>query len=115
MTYSFLHFAFSYLPVFVFYLIVHLHLDIFLLQALLELLDQVEDVISVEDFVSSESEPYSSKAQEGQSKEIPVTADSIGNDVLMGTTNKVSGTSSIGYFLVLEVCFFPSPFLANYV
>ncbi|KAG4151556.1 hypothetical protein ERO13_D04G072675v2 [Gossypium hirsutum] len=72
-------------------------------KALLELLDQVEDVISVEDFVSSESEPYSSKAQEGQSKEIPVTVDSIGNDVLMGTTNKVSGTSSNGYFLVLEV------------
>ncbi|XP_040968451.1 DNA replication ATP-dependent helicase/nuclease JHS1 isoform X1 [Gossypium hirsutum] len=72
-------------------------------KALLELLDQVEDVISVEDFVSSESEPYSSKAQEGMSKEIPVTADSIGNDVSMGTTNKVSGTSSNGYFLVLEV------------
>ncbi|KAH1038868.1 hypothetical protein J1N35_040611 [Gossypium stocksii] len=72
-------------------------------KALLELLDQVEDVISVEDFVSSESEPYSLKAQEGQSKEIPVTADSIGNDVVMGTTNKVSGTSSNGYFLVLEV------------
>ncbi|KAA3464206.1 DNA2-like helicase [Gossypium australe] len=72
-------------------------------KALLELLDQVEDVISVEDFISSESEPYSSKAQEGQSKEIPVTADPIGNDVLMGTTNKVSGTSSNGYFLVLEV------------
>ncbi|GMJ09463.1 jing he sheng 1, embryo defective 2411 [Hibiscus trionum] len=72
-------------------------------KALLELLDQVEDVISVEDFVSSESEPYSSKVQEGQSKDIPVSANSIGNDAVMDTTNKVSGTSSNSYFLVLEV------------
>ncbi|KAK8672375.1 hypothetical protein V6N13_110747 [Hibiscus sabdariffa] len=72
-------------------------------KALLELLDQVEDVMSVEDFVSSESEPYSSKVQEGQSNDIPLTANSIGNDVVMDTTNKVSGTSSNGYFLVLEV------------
>ncbi|KAL4378954.1 hypothetical protein GQ457_02G021680 [Hibiscus cannabinus] len=71
-------------------------------KALLELLDQVEDVMSVEDFVSSDSEPYSSKVQE-QSKDIPLTANSIGNDVVMDTTNKVSGTSSNGYFLVLEV------------
>ncbi|KAE8695691.1 DNA replication ATP-dependent helicase/nuclease DNA2-like isoform X2 [Hibiscus syriacus] len=72
-------------------------------KALLELLDQVEDVISVEDFVPIESEPYLSKVQEGQSKDIPVTANSIGNDVVMDTTNKVSGTSSNDYFLVLEV------------
>ncbi|XVE99925.1 hypothetical protein REPUB_Repub03eG0242300 [Reevesia pubescens] len=72
-------------------------------KALLELLDQVEDVISVEDFVSSESGAYSSKVQQGQSSEIPVIADSIGNGVVMGTPHKVTGISCNGYFLVLEV------------
>ncbi|KAK8715914.1 hypothetical protein V6N13_043239, partial [Hibiscus sabdariffa] len=72
-------------------------------KALLELLDQVEDVMSVEDFVSSEYGSDSSKVQEGHSKDIPVTANSIGNDVVIDTTNKVSGTTSNGYFLVLEV------------
>ncbi|XVE90822.1 hypothetical protein DITRI_Ditri20bG0106900 [Diplodiscus trichospermus] len=69
-------------------------------KALLELLDQVEDVISVEDFVSSESEPYSSKVQ-GQSCEI--MGDSLENGEVMGPVDKVSGTSPSGYFLVLEV------------
>ncbi|XWS56828.1 hypothetical protein CRYUN_Cryun09bG0119000 [Craigia yunnanensis] len=72
-------------------------------KALLELLNEVEDVISVEDFVSSEAEPYLSKVQEGESNEMPVIADSIGNEVVMGPLHKISGTSSSGYFLVLEV------------
>lgn len=72
---------------------------------MLELLDQVEDVISVEDFVSSESEPHSAKVQEEQPNEMPLVSDSIGNGVVKGPLHKVCGTSSDDYFLVLEVCF----------
>ncbi|KAK6234466.1 hypothetical protein QUC31_006872 [Theobroma cacao] len=72
-------------------------------KALLALLDQVEDVISVEDFVSTESEPYSSDAQDGQPNEMPVIADSVVKGAGMGPPHEVSETSSNGYFLVLEV------------
>ncbi|XVF41374.1 hypothetical protein PTKIN_Ptkin01aG0275400 [Pterospermum kingtungense] len=72
-------------------------------KALLELLDQVEDVISVEDVVSSESEPHTADVQEEQPNEMPVIADSTRNGVIQGPLHKVSGTSSNDYFLVLEV------------
>lgn len=81
---------------------------------MLALLDQVEDVISVEDFVSTESEPYSSDAQDGQPNEMPVIADSVVKGAGMGPPHEVSETSSNGYFLVLEVClFFPSFFFLS--
>ncbi|OMO90149.1 hypothetical protein COLO4_19317 [Corchorus olitorius] len=71
-------------------------------KALLELLDQVEDVISVDDFASSKSEPYSSKVQDGQCNEMSVIADSIVKGVGI-SPQKVGGTSSNRCFLVLEV------------
>lgn len=71
---------------------------------MLELLDQVEDVISVEDSVSSDTEVYSSKVHNRNGDWMPVKVDpAVG--VTTDLPEEAIGDSSNCTFLVLEVCF----------
>jgi hypothetical protein len=72
---------------------------------LLELLDQVEDVISVEDSVSSDTEVYSSKVHNRNGDGMPVKVDPAVEGVAMDLQEDAIGDSSNCTFLVLEVCF----------
>uniref|UniRef100_A0A2N9F1V3 DNA replication ATP-dependent helicase/nuclease n=1 Tax=Fagus sylvatica TaxID=28930 RepID=A0A2N9F1V3_FAGSY len=72
-------------------------------KALLELLDQVEDVISVEDSVSSDTEVYSSKVHNRNGDGMPVKVDPAVEGVAMDLPEDAIGDSSNCTFLVLEV------------
>ncbi|XP_059451094.1 DNA replication ATP-dependent helicase/nuclease JHS1 isoform X1 [Corylus avellana] len=72
-------------------------------KALLELLDQVEDVISVEDSLSSDMEAYSSKSLDRNDDEMPVKVDPAVERVAVDLPEEVTGASSNCNFLVLEV------------
>ncbi|KAJ9680403.1 hypothetical protein PVL29_019664 [Vitis rotundifolia] len=72
-------------------------------KALLELLDQVEDAISVEESVSSDGEACLSKVQCINGDEMPLRVDPALTIPEMGPTEKVNGECSNIIFLVLEV------------
>ncbi|KAK2650910.1 hypothetical protein Ddye_018399 [Dipteronia dyeriana] len=72
-------------------------------KALLELLNQVEDAISVEDPVSSDMESHSFKSQDKNGDKMLVKSDPAVKRVAIGPPLKVNGTSSNNHFLVLEV------------
>ncbi|CBI16748.3 unnamed protein product, partial [Vitis vinifera] len=72
-------------------------------KALLELLDQVEDAISVEESVSSDGEACLSKVQCINGDEMPLRVDPALKIPEMGPTEKVNGECSNIIFLVLEV------------
>ncbi|XP_021906545.1 uncharacterized protein LOC110821122 [Carica papaya] len=71
-------------------------------KALLELLDQVEDVISVDDLAANIG-INSSKVQVRCGNEVPLKVDSAAERPAMDHPEKVTGTFSSCYFLVLEV------------
>ncbi len=68
-------------------------------------MDQVEDVISVEDSLSSDMEAYSSKSHDRNDDEMPVKVDPAVERVAVDLPEEVTGGSSNCNFLVLEVCF----------
>ncbi|RVX02402.1 DNA replication ATP-dependent helicase/nuclease DNA2 [Vitis vinifera] len=72
-------------------------------KALLELLDQVEDAISVEESVSSDGEACLSKVQCINGDEMPLRVDPALKIPEMGPTEKVNGECFNIIFLVLEV------------
>ncbi|KAK4847699.1 hypothetical protein QYF36_004865 [Acer negundo] len=72
-------------------------------KALLELLDQVEDAISVEDPVSSDMESHSFKSHDKNGDKMLVRSDPAVKRVAIGSPLKVNGASSNNHFLVLEV------------
>ncbi|TQE09067.1 hypothetical protein C1H46_005450 [Malus baccata] len=72
-------------------------------KALLELLDQVEDVISVEDSVSSDVEESPFQVEDKKSKRMPISLDHTVKRVETALTGKVLRKSSYCSFLVLEV------------
>lgn len=72
---------------------------------MLELLDQVEDAISVEDSVSGGMEVNPSKFEDKKSDKMFIKADPHVKRVTIDPPEKVNSTSSNYYFLVLEVCF----------
>lgn len=72
---------------------------------MLELLDQVEDVISVEDSLSSDMEAYSFKSHDRNGDEMPVKVDPAVERVAVDLQEEVNGASSNCNFLVLEVHF----------
>ncbi|GMY22919.1 DNA replication ATP-dependent helicase/nuclease JHS1 isoform X2 [Fagus crenata] len=65
--------------------------------------DQVEDVISVEDSVSSDTEVYSSKVHNRNGDGMPVKVDPAVEGVVMDLPEDASGDLSNCTFLVLEV------------
>nr|XP_028961324.1 DNA replication ATP-dependent helicase/nuclease DNA2 [Malus domestica] len=72
-------------------------------KALLELLDQVEDVISVEDSVSSDVEESPFQVEDKKSKRMSISLDHTVKRVETALTGKVLRKSSYCSFLVLEV------------
>ncbi|KAL5799099.1 hypothetical protein ACOSQ2_003919 [Xanthoceras sorbifolium] len=72
-------------------------------KALLELLDQVEDAISVEDTVSSDMEAHSFKSQDKNGDKMLAKSDPVAKRFAIGPPLKVNGISSNNHFLVLEV------------
>ena len=72
---------------------------------MLELLDQVEDAISVEESVSSDGEACLSKVQCINGDEMPLRVDPALKIPEMGPTEKVNGECFNIIFLVLEVSF----------
>ena len=72
---------------------------------MLELLDQVEDVISVEDSISNDTEAYSSKIHnrngDGMTVEVDPTVERVAVDLPEDAIRDFSNHN----FLVLEVCF----------
>lgn len=76
-----------------------------LFQALLELLDQVEDVISVEDPIPSDSKAYSLEFQAKVNDKLVVKAEPASKRVVTDPPLEVNGTAVDGRFLVLEVSF----------
>ncbi|XP_044494174.1 DNA replication ATP-dependent helicase/nuclease JHS1 isoform X2 [Mangifera indica] len=72
-------------------------------KALLELLDQVEDAISVEDSVSGGMEVNPSKFEDKKSDKMFIKADPHVKRVTIDPPEKVNSASSNYYFLVLEV------------
>lgn len=72
-------------------------------KALLELLDQVKDAISVEDLVSKNLESNSSKVESKNYDEVSINMDPAIKVTSTNLTEKVIGTSSDSHFLVLEV------------
>lgn len=72
-------------------------------QALLELLDQVEDAISVED--SEPSTVNSSKTQDGNGYDMPCNAGSLVKEAAIDPPESVAVPLSNYNFLVLEVLF----------
>ncbi|KAK9273764.1 hypothetical protein L1049_018574 [Liquidambar formosana] len=72
-------------------------------KALLELLDQVEDVISVEESTPSDMETSLSKIQDGNGDEIAVRVDPALKKPNVMSPQKVNKDSSSPSFLVLEV------------
>jgi len=72
-------------------------------QALLELLDQVEDAISVED--SEPSTVNSSKTQDGNGYDMPCNAGSLVKEAAIDPPESVAVPLSNYNFLVLEVIF----------
>ncbi|XP_042487896.1 DNA replication ATP-dependent helicase/nuclease JHS1 isoform X2 [Macadamia integrifolia] len=72
-------------------------------KALLELLDQVEDVISVEESVTNDLEANLSLSQENRSNEISVEVDTAPKTLAKCTPQRFNRRSSEHNFLVLEV------------
>ena len=73
---------------------------------MLELLDQVEDAISIEKSVSSDGEACLTKIQCINSEEMPLRVDPASKKSEMGPTESVNGECSNINFLVLEVSFY---------
>ncbi|XP_040995352.1 DNA replication ATP-dependent helicase/nuclease JHS1 [Juglans microcarpa x Juglans regia] len=82
-------------------------------KALLELLDQVEDVISVEDSLSSDMEAYSTKVHNRDGDGISVKLDRAVERMAMNLPAEVNGASSHCNFLVLEVSERPRPAVSS--
>ncbi|XP_050237570.1 DNA replication ATP-dependent helicase/nuclease JHS1 isoform X2 [Mercurialis annua] len=72
-------------------------------KALLDLLDQVEDVISVEDSLSSSDTTCSSKFTHGNCNEMPFKLDPAVQKEAPALPERVTGSTSNHTFLVLEV------------
>lgn len=72
---------------------------------MLELLDQVEDVISVEDSISNDTEAYSSKIHNRNSDGMTVEVDPTVERVAVDLPEDAIRDFSHCNFLVLEVCF----------
>lgn len=72
---------------------------------MLELLDQVEDVISVEDLASKKVEAPGCQVQDRNGGETPLKADLAVKRVATHLPEMVKGELSHYNLLVLEVCF----------
>lgn len=72
---------------------------------MLELLDQVEDVISVEDSISNDTEAYSLKIHKRNGDGMTVEVDPTVERVAVDLPEDAIGDLSNCNFLVLEVCF----------
>ncbi|GMH21627.1 hypothetical protein Nepgr_023469 [Nepenthes gracilis] len=72
-------------------------------KALLELLDQVKDVISVEELAANRAELCSSKLDDGISIDQPIMAHSVVNKSAKDPQEDTKLASSDSFFLVLEV------------
>lgn len=72
---------------------------------MLDLLDQVEDVISVEEPVRKDPKAFLSKTQGRIDDERSIKCDSTVTALATGSTENVNREPPNIYFLVLEVCF----------